>query len=82
MCGSTVDIQSVTAEIGKEKKTKKVEETGVNKAIVDNTSSALCTPVTPFPANLTCSERGSDGMIPSAVHDVICSEPVYKLTMC
>ena len=37
-----------------------------NKAIVDCTSPALCTPVTPFPADPIFSERGSDGMIPCA----------------
>ena len=36
-----------------------------NNAIVAYTSSALCTPVTPFPADPIFSERGSDGMIPS-----------------
>jgi len=48
---------------------------GINKAIVDYTSPALCTPVmigvagkgvNPFPAEVICSERGSDGMIYSA----------------
>jgi len=41
-------------------------KTKVNKAIVDYTSPALCTPVTPFAADPIFSERGSDGMIPCA----------------
>jgi len=31
-----------------------------NKAIVDHTSPALCTPITPFPADPIYSEHGSD----------------------
>jgi len=31
-----------------------------------STLPALCTLITPFPADPICSERGSDGMIPSA----------------
>jgi len=38
----------------------------LNKAIIDYTSPALCTPVTPFPADPIFSERVSDGMIPCA----------------
>ena len=34
-----------------------------NKAIIDHTSPALCTPVTPFPADPIFSKRG---MIPCA----------------
>ena len=34
--------------------------------LVDYTSTALCTPVTLFPADPVFSERGSDGMIPCA----------------
>jgi len=37
-----------------------------NNEIVDYTSSALCTPVTPFTADPIFSERGIDGMIPCA----------------
>ena len=37
-----------------------------SKAIVDYASHAMCTPVTPFPADPIFSERGSDGMIPCA----------------
>jgi len=37
-----------------------------NKAILDHTSPALCTPITPFPADPICSGRGSDRVIPSA----------------
>jgi len=37
-----------------------------NKAIADNTLPALCTPVTPFPADPIFRERGSAGMIPCA----------------
>jgi len=33
---------------------------------IDNISPALCTPITPFPADPICSERGSHGLIPSA----------------
>jgi len=40
--------------------------TGSNKAIVDYTSPALWTLVTPFPADPIFSERGSD-----VLHDVI-----------
>ena len=36
----------------------------VNKEIVDCTLPALCTPVTPFPADPICSD--SNGIIPSA----------------
>ena len=36
-----------------------------NKAIVDHTSPALCTSITPFPADPICSERRSDRMIRS-----------------
>jgi len=38
----------------------------LKKAIVDDTSPALCTPVTPFLVDPIFSKRGSDGMIPCA----------------
>jgi len=41
-------------------------KTNIKKAIIDYTSPALCTPVTPFPADPIFSKRGSDGMIPCA----------------
>jgi len=40
--------------------------TVTNKAIVDYTSPALCTPVTPFPVDPIFSKCGRDGMIPCA----------------
>jgi len=56
--------------------------TDLNKAIVDYTSPALCTPVTPFQADPIFSERGSDGMIPCAArhynnnnNNLICIPP-------
>jgi len=53
-----------------------------NKAIIDYTSPALCTPVTPIQADPISSECGSDGMIPCAAwrywrsNDPFCSEHV------
>jgi len=41
-----------------------------NKAIIDYTSPALCTPVTPIQADPISSECGSDGMIP-VLHYII-----------
>jgi len=38
-------------------------KSSATKAIVDYISPALCTFITPFPADPIFSERGSDGMI-------------------
>jgi len=38
-------------------------KSSATKAIVDYTSHALCTSITPFPADPIFSERGNDGMI-------------------
>jgi len=42
-----------------------------NKALVDYTSPALCTPITPFPVDPIFTERSIDGMISIVLHDVI-----------